>query len=46
MQGKQGKDPAAQALGKKGGLSTKKKYGPDYYKKLSALGNKAQGKKS
>jgi len=32
-------------LGKKGGEAVKAKYGPDYYKKLSAKGNKAKAAK-
>ena len=29
-----------------GGVSTFKKYGPDFYKNIGAKGNKSQGKKS
>ena len=32
-------------IGKKGGAATKAKHGPDYYRKIGRLGNKAQDKK-
>ncbi len=35
----------AQALGRKGGLKTKKR-GKKFYQEIGAKGNKAQGKKS